>query len=92
MEELLWDKKEHHFGNVKYDSTHYVDIKYLGEDPINVNNFVVNCSCTTKSYNLDTKTVTFGLHMNQLGSKISIITVNLPSGKQDLLLLKATVQ
>ena len=92
MEQLLWDKKEHHFGNVKYNSTHYVDIKYLGEDNLTTDNFIVNCSCTTKSYNRDTKSVTLGLNMNQMGNKISVITVNLPKGKQDLLLLKATVE
>lgn len=92
MEQLLWDKKEHHFGNVKFNSTHYVEFKYLGNEKLSTDSFIVNCSCTTKSYNKDTQTVTLGLNMNQIGNKISVVTVNFPNGKQDLLLLKATVE
>ena len=79
-------------GNLDYRTALKDYYHSLGFTDLTTDNFIVNCSCTTKSYNRDTKTVTLSLNMNQMGNKISVVTVNLSNGKQDLLLLKANVE
>ena len=90
--EQLWDKKEHHFGEVKFNTTHDTTFNYLGDEKLSVENFIVNCSCTRKMYDKDKKELKLFLDMNQIGEKISIITINYPKGNQDYLILKATVK
>jgi hypothetical protein len=90
--EQLWNKKEHHFGEVKYNSTHDVIFNYLGNENLSVDNFIVNCSCTRKMYDRDKKELKLFLDMNQYGEKLSVVTVNYPKGTSDFILLKATVK
>lgn len=92
MEQLLWDKKEHHFGEVKYNTTHDITLNYLGEEKLATESFIVNCSCTRRFYDKELKTLKLFLDMNQLGEKLSVVTINYPKGNQDYILLKATVK
>ena len=90
--EQLWDKKEHHFGEVLFNTTYDVTFNYLGDEQLSVDNFIVNCSCTRKMYDRDKKQLKLFLDMNQYGEKLSIVTINYPKGNQDYILLKATVK
>jgi hypothetical protein len=90
--EQLWNKKEHHFGEVKYNTTHDVIFNYLGNENLSVDNFIVNCSCTRKMYDRDKKELKLFLDMNQYGEKLSVVSINYPKGNSDFILLKATVK
>jgi hypothetical protein len=87
-----WSKKIIDFGKGKLNETKIEQIQYLGNENLTNKNFSASCVCTSPSYDPIKKILTLGLHLNTLGLKTGVITVNFPNEKQDLLLLKATVE
>ena len=88
---MKWDKKLHKFGMVKLTSTHYCTFKYEGVEELSNTNFIVSCSCTTPTYNPDTKELKVGLYMGEIGQKNASISIKKDGVIMDILGLQATI-
>ena len=88
---MNWDKLEHNFGTTKLGNKYSVIFNYFGEEEISLKDIITTCGCTVPSFDLKTRKLELELSMNNLGDVNKTIIINYPSGKQDLLTLKANV-
>ncbi len=86
-----WSKNTIDFGPRKLNETGFETIQYLGNQIISASNMFTSCGCTQPTYNSQTKVLTVGLHMNQIGTKTASITINYPDKTQDIIILKAEI-
>jgi hypothetical protein len=87
----MWNKDEHDFGDVNFNSTHCIRLYYTGEHELDDSKFSVSCGCTKAVYDIPTKSVYVCVNMNSRGEKTAYLSVNYSKEEQKIIKLKSNV-